>query len=412
MTELGALGGPVVGLVSDINDAGQVVGSISAMPGGRHAFVWTLANGAEDLYATTGMTDARAINNRGQVVGGDRVATLRFMTPNRAPVASVGGLYTGTEGSAVTLAFSATDADGDALTYSWDLGDGATGSGATPPAAHVYADDGTYAVRLTVTDGRGGADTKTTTATIANVAPAILAAGGLTGPATPVQVTAGSASAPVVLAFTDPAGTHDTYAATIECGNESTLAPSGITSPYAGACTYTSAGVYTVRATVTDEDGGTSPMAFYRYVIVYDPDGASATGGGFYAIPGQAKGNGARAHFAFSTRFLPGRAGAPNGTVRFWIPGGQLDFVSTAIEMLVAAGNRAQFWGTGTLDGAPARFRITAVDGQPRGREGSADAFRIELWRAGTLVFDTQPGAAQDAPVATGIEGGNIQIRR
>ncbi len=77
LRELGALDGPAVGVVSDINDAGQVVGSFSAMPGGRHAFVWSLAKGTDDLYAATGMREARAINNRGQVVGGDRVATLR-----------------------------------------------------------------------------------------------------------------------------------------------------------------------------------------------------------------------------------------------------------------------------------------------------------------------------------------------
>jgi probable HAF family extracellular repeat protein len=75
--ELGTLDGPAVGVVSDINDAGQVVGSFSAMPGGRHAFVWSLVRGTEDLYAATGMREARAINNRGQVVGGDRVATVR-----------------------------------------------------------------------------------------------------------------------------------------------------------------------------------------------------------------------------------------------------------------------------------------------------------------------------------------------
>ena len=77
LRELGALDGPAVAIASDINDAGQVVGSFSAMPGGRHAFVWSLAKGTEDLYAATGMREARAINNRGQVAGGDRVATLR-----------------------------------------------------------------------------------------------------------------------------------------------------------------------------------------------------------------------------------------------------------------------------------------------------------------------------------------------
>ena len=149
-----------------------------------------------------------------------------------------------------------------------------------------------------------------------------------------------------------------------------------------------------------------SAPAFFRYVVVYDVAGASATGSGFYAVTGQAKGKAAKAHFTFNVAYVSASQSAPNGHARFWIPGGQLSFESTAIEMLVAAGTRAQFWGTGTLNGAAVRFRITAED-------GSADRFRIEIWNAaGTAVlYDTQPGAAQDAPVTTTIEGGNIHIR-
>jgi hypothetical protein len=145
-------------------------------------------------------------------------------------------------------------------------------------------------------------------------------------------------------------------------------------------------------------------------VIVYDPAGGSTTGSGFYTVPGQ--GN-RKAHFTFDARF-PSDGTVPNGTVKLWIPGGELNFESTAIEMLVVSGNRAQFWGTGTLNGAPARFRITAIEGQASGHGGAADAIRIELWDASgaTLVYDTQPGAAQDAPVTTEIDGGNIKINR
>jgi hypothetical protein len=99
--------------------------------------------------------------------------------------------------------------------------------------------------------------------------------------------------------------------------------------------------------------------------------------------------------------------------VQFWIPDLELSFESTDLEMLVVAGNRAQFWGTGTLNGATARFRITAVDGQMGAHNANADAVRVELWDAtGALIYDSQPGAAQDAPVTQTIEGGNIQIHR
>jgi hypothetical protein len=81
---------------------------------------------------------------------------------NADPKASAGGPYVAKKGSSVTLALSATDADSDPLTYTWDLGDGTTGSGSTPPASHTYVDNGSYDVMLAVADGRGGVDTART----------------------------------------------------------------------------------------------------------------------------------------------------------------------------------------------------------------------------------------------------------
>ncbi len=45
------------------------------------------------------------------------------------------------------------DPDDSVARYEWDFGDGGTGEGATP--SHVYAEPGTYAVTLTVTDASG-----------------------------------------------------------------------------------------------------------------------------------------------------------------------------------------------------------------------------------------------------------------
>ena len=74
---------------------------------------------------------------------------------DRPPVAHAGGPYTALEGDSFTLDASlSTDPDaGDVLTYSWDLGNGTTLSGATVQAS--FDDAGTHEVVLTVTDSYG-----------------------------------------------------------------------------------------------------------------------------------------------------------------------------------------------------------------------------------------------------------------
>jgi probable HAF family extracellular repeat protein len=410
-----------------INEAGQVVGAsdLGRIPDGAplQAFLWSAADGMESLFPTTGLTTAQDINNHQQVVGDRRIATLHIVPGNDHPVANIGGPYTGTEGTPVNFNLSAEDNSDVTLTYAVSYGDGSTDTPLTLRGVkHLYADNGTYTLTLTVRDSKGASDTKTTTVTIANVAPTILA-GSLTGPTEPIPLVAGGASAPISFEFSDMGGKHDVYTARVACGNGVVLTAHDIEvfethnqngdylggrGTYRGACTYTSAGFYTVSARVSDEDGGTSGEATFSWVTVFDP-AASTKGSGFYAVPGQ--GN-RKAHFTFEVSF-PGGGTVPNGAVRLWIPGGRMNFESSSIELLVVSGNRAQFWGTGTLNGAPARFRITAVDGNAH-HDGVADAIRVELWdtSGATRLYDTQPGATRDAPVTTPTGGGNIKIRR
>jgi PKD repeat protein len=90
--------------------------------------------------------------------------------PNQEPVASANGPYAASEGSYFYFSSTGTsDGNGDALTYRWTFGDGTTSTAASPRKR--YADNGSYAVTLVVTDPSGAADTAATTATIANAAP-------------------------------------------------------------------------------------------------------------------------------------------------------------------------------------------------------------------------------------------------
>jgi PKD repeat protein len=79
---------------------------------------------------------------------------------NRPPRASANGPYSGQARNRITLsAAGTTDADNDALTYSWDFGDGMSGSGVAPN--HAYASAGGYAAKVTVDDNHGGRDSAT-----------------------------------------------------------------------------------------------------------------------------------------------------------------------------------------------------------------------------------------------------------
>jgi hypothetical protein len=93
------------------------------------------------------------------------VATVTLKV-NAPPVVDAGADVTTQWGVPATLNGTATDPDGDsnALVASWDFGDGSTGT--TLQATHVYAEPGTYAARLTVTDADKGVASDTATVTV------------------------------------------------------------------------------------------------------------------------------------------------------------------------------------------------------------------------------------------------------
>lgn len=69
-----------------------------------------------------------------------------------------------TVNNTIAFASSASDANGDALSYTWSFGDGTSAAGAS--ASHKYAAPGTYAVTVSVDDGRGGKATGSVSVTV------------------------------------------------------------------------------------------------------------------------------------------------------------------------------------------------------------------------------------------------------
>jgi glucose/arabinose dehydrogenase len=109
------------------------------------------------IFGPHGSTQALYYMNR---LNGGEVHRIAFTgAANRAPTASADANPTsGPTPLDVTFDGSrSSDPDGDALSYSWDFGDGLSGSGAR--VTHTYTEPGGYTATLHVRDGRGGEDT-------------------------------------------------------------------------------------------------------------------------------------------------------------------------------------------------------------------------------------------------------------
>ncbi|MCL5958790.1 MAG: PKD domain-containing protein [Chloroflexi bacterium] len=344
---------------------------------------------------------------------------VRETIVNSAPTANAGGPYNVNEGASVVLTASGSDPDGDALTYAWDLDNNGTfetpGRGATFSAATLDGPS-SRSVGVQVTDTGGLTSTAQATVNVVNVAPTV---GSVTAPLDPVQVnTAINASAN----FADH-GVLDTHTAVWNWGDGSASPGSVIETNGSGAVsashTYTATGVYSLTLTVTDKDGASGNSSF-QYVVVYDPSGGFVTGAGLIdSPPGAYVYNPSlvgKANFGFVARYQQG-ATTPSGNTQFRFQMANLGFASTTYEWLVVSGARAQFKGSGTLNGSgDYGFMLTAIDGQLSGG-GGADQFRIKIWdkATGNIIYDNQVGAqdtSDTADPATAIAAGSIVVQK
>jgi hypothetical protein len=114
---------------------------------------------------------------------------------NHPPVAAFTSSATTTPAlSALSFdASTSSDPDGDALSFSWDFGDGEFGG--SNKVAHVFAAAGSFTVKLTVGDGKGGTNSTQKTVTVSSSGTAgakVNVTGmvaGIAGPVSGVTVT-------------------------------------------------------------------------------------------------------------------------------------------------------------------------------------------------------------------------------
>jgi len=189
----------------------------------------------------------------------------------RFALVATDGPYTGTEGSSITVSL-ANPAD-PTLTYEWDFGDGATAAGES--ATHAYAGSGTYFVRLTARDVADPTllTSRTTTATIANLPPAVNAGNDSTVVAgTPFYARA---------SFTDPGADDGPWLFQMAWGDGTTSSVHATTRQGALSVishTYPTPGTYTVTVTVEDKDEGAATDAAVVTVRSNEPPTAAANG--------------------------------------------------------------------------------------------------------------------------------------
>ncbi len=386
---------------------------------GEATFTYTGSNPGLDTV------EASFVDSANNTQTSNRV-TVEWLRTNTPPVVSAGGPYQGFEGTPVALDGDVSDADNDPLTISWsygvlvgvDSGASCTFSDASAVDTTISCtDDGEFYVTLTASDGvNPPVSDSMIVLMLDNVAPVAQItgpdAGSVYAVGTPVNFTG---------SFTEQ-GTNDTHTAKWTFDATDYDVPV-IETPGSGTVntsqTFTAAGVYSVKLTVTDDDGlsgvATTVNGADAYVVVYDPDAGFVTGGGWINSPAGAYAADpaltGRANFGFVSKYQKG-ATTPTGETEFQFKAGNLNFHSASYEWLVVSGAKAQYKGVGTINGSgDYGFLLTATDGQVNGG-GGADKFRIKIWNrtTGSVVYDNQMGAADGADPSTVLGGGSIVI--
>ena len=158
----------------DLNNLGQVVGSFN-----NRAFVWTRASGVVDLNTRVigappdfVLVEGIAISDNGSIVASANTGLVLLVPRSSYHQAPVAGpvTMTGTPRANALLTFSAgfKDVDpGDSHQAVWSWGDGSTTVGTVSEARgtgsvsgqHAFRKNGSYTVRLTLTDSSGKSTT-------------------------------------------------------------------------------------------------------------------------------------------------------------------------------------------------------------------------------------------------------------
>ena len=366
------------------NNLGQVVGNAATDNGTLHGYSWTEAGGMVDITPDLSNSEAWAVNNLGQVVG-----------------------YFG-------------DTPQSASGFLWSRSEGLIDLNTRTPRA-------LYASGFRILAGVAISDTGSILAA-SNIGLVLLTPGVPSvaapsiGPISGNIVVAVGTPLAVSATFVD-SDVADTHVAQWTWGSgastAATVTENGGTGTVAGSYSYSSAGIYKVMLKVTDNTGRSAQVS--QDIVVYDPAGGFVTGGGWIQSPPGAyridMSLSGRATFAFVSKYEKG-ANVPSGNTQFRFVSAKFSFNSTSYDWLVVAGTRAQYKGTGSLNGVGGyKFILTAIDGD---KVGQSDRFRIKIFHVDpdsgqdVVDYDNQTTGGTEGTLNEGtlVNGGSIVVHK
>lgn len=152
--------------------------------------------------------------------------------------------------------------------------------------------------------------------------------------------------------------------------------------------------------TVTDDDTGSGQAPPYQYLSVYNP----TPQGLFTGVRIYNTGNG-QVQFGISAKYQNNVA---TGDISMNFNAGNIEFESTGITALVITnGNKATVTGNGTVNGQSGyTFLVVGLDGGP----GGDDFVRFQIKNGATVIYDSQPGAADTANPTTSVTAGQVIV--
>jgi hypothetical protein len=327
---------------------------------------------------------------------------------NRPPVADAGPdqgvwcAYNTTQRTQANLdGTSSSDPDGDPLNCTW-MGpfDESPSSGATPTVTLTDGCPGEYVITLVVNDGTEDSGPDDVVITVEDPVTAVTYDGDT------LLSTAGNPTIDVNLIATlrnvgsdvlDIDGARVTFTLTAE-GVETIIVDANSQGGLAHAVLTLEPAIYKIDMTLD-----CSEVVGVAILVVYNPEGGFATGGG-WIMPEDDLLNthpNVRANFGFNAKY---KQDSPTGHIEFRYSDGYIDLKSSSIEQLVITGGKiVQFKGWASVNKEEGYWFF--VKGIDNGEPGANDIFDIKIW---------SPGASTDGDPterAGGmLQGGNIVV--